>query len=158
MSMTPAALGHSNNAVGEKLAVNLHIPDGAFLFQVARTAATRPRKKVSSRVSGSGRATTRWRTNSPGARGWRATIISGTGRRGSNDSGASRLPQPSRATPAAVSSSNPDLHAYINRDHPLISPTGVPLHSWRCVSAFLSHACDIRAHFTPSSLIDYVSR
>lgn len=40
----------------------------AFLFQ-ARRAATRPRRRVSSRASGRGRATTPWRTNSPGARG-----------------------------------------------------------------------------------------
>lgn len=57
------------NAVAEKLAVNLHEPDGIFLFQDAQTVATRPKRKVSSRASGSGRAITRWRTNSPGARG-----------------------------------------------------------------------------------------
>lgn len=103
-----------------------------------------PRKKVSSKVSGSGRVTTHWRTNSPGARGWRATTItSGTGRRGSNDSGtASRLPRPSRATPAAVSFSNPDLHAYIDRDHPLSSlqPSNPFALATLCNLAFLSHA------------------
>lgn len=107
-----------------------------LLFQ-ARTAATRPRRRVSSRASGRGRATTRWRTNSPrGAQGRRATSsnsssISETGRHGSNDSSTNSIseaspPRPSGTTPAAVSSSNPDTTTRWCRPRPAVCVSSSP--------------------------------